>query len=148
MGILWTTKSDGAFRCVRLTERLAIKTPYVFKVRYLCQLGQRQQKPTSPLWWFRQWWACFTKAANITSRKRRRWKRIGAQEVNKVTLCPVLRSQRWGLLVVMPRAAPLGRHVSIDEDMTAAHLIDKRQDTGKESTFGILDGKVVIVDYG
>jgi len=148
MGILWTTRSDGAFRCVRLAERLAIKTPYVFKVRYLCQLWQRQQKPMSPLWWFRQWWDLFYEGCKHNQQEARRWKQIGAQEVNKVGLCPALRSQRWGLLVVMPRAAPLGRHVSIDEDMTAAHLIDRRQDTGKESTFGILNSKVVIVDYG
>jgi hypothetical protein len=44
----------------------------------------------------------------------------------------------------MCRAAPLGRPVSMEEDMTAIGLIGK----GRESTFGIIADKVVIVDYG
>ncbi|MGB9121202.1 MAG: hypothetical protein WCE73_11325 [Candidatus Angelobacter sp.] len=47
----------------------------------------------------------------------------------------------------MRRAAPLGRPVSMEEDMTAIGLIGKSQDTGRESTFGIIADKVVIVDY-
>ena len=53
-----------------------------------------------------------------------------------------------GTFCVMLRAAPLGRTVSLEEDMTAIHLIGKSQDSGKQSTCGILAGKVVIVDYG
>jgi hypothetical protein len=48
----------------------------------------------------------------------------------------------------MRKAAPLGRPVSIPEDMAAINLIGMSQDTGRESTFGILDGQVVVVDYG
>jgi hypothetical protein len=48
----------------------------------------------------------------------------------------------------MPKAGPLGRAVSLEEDMTAIGLIGKSQDTGKESTYGVLAGDVVIVDYG
>lgn len=148
MGLFWTTKSDGAFRCVRLTNRYAIKTPYVFKVRYLFQLWQRKQKPMSFLWWYREWWSLFYEGCKNNEQEALRWKQIGAQEVNGVSLCPVLRSQRWGLLVVMPKAGPLGRAVSLEEDMTAIGLIGKSQDTGRESTYGVLAGKVVIVDYG
>jgi hypothetical protein len=36
----------------------------------------------------------------------------------------------------------------LEEDMTAIGLIGKSQDTGKESTYGVLAGDVVIVDYG
>src|ERR1700684_4557441 len=100
MGLFWTTKSDGAFRCVRLTNRLAIKTPYVFKIRYLFQLWRREQRPISPLWWSRQWWELFYEGRMHNQQEARRWKEHGPQEINGVSLCPVLCSQRWGLWVV------------------------------------------------
>jgi hypothetical protein len=146
--MLWETKSDGAFRRVRLTARLAIKTPYVFKFKYLFQLWRRAQSPISLSWWLREWRELFYEGCKHNQQEARRWKQIGTQEVNGVSLCPVLYSQRWGLLVIMRRAAPLGRPVSMDEDMTAIGLIGKAQDTGRESTFGIIADKIVIVDYG
>lgn len=100
------------------------------------------------LWWYREWGSLFYEGCKHNQQEALRWKQIGTQEVNGLSLCPVLRSQRWGLLVVMPKAGPLGRAVSLEEDMTAIGLIGKSQDTGKESTYGVLAGKVVIVDYG
>lgn len=146
--MLWETKSDGAFRRVRLTAGLAIKTPYVFKFKYLFQLWRRAQSPIALSWWLREWRELFYEGCKHNQQEARRWKQIGTREVNGVSLCPVLYSQRWGLLVIMRRAAPLGRPVSMDEDMTAIGLIGKAQDTGRESTFGIIADKIVIVDYG
>jgi hypothetical protein len=131
-----------------LTDALVFKTPYVFKLRYLSQLWQRAHKPLSLSWWLRQWWELFYEGCKHNQQEASRWKEIGSQEIAGVSLCPVLRSLRWGLLIVMPRAAPLGRSVSLEEDMAAGSLIGKFQDTGKQSTFGILAGKIVVVDYG
>jgi hypothetical protein len=148
MGLLWTARQDGAFRCVRLTSRFAIKTPYIFKIRYLYLLWQRAQRPISASWWCREWRSLFYEGCKHNQQEGLRWKQQGAQEINGVSLCPVLHSQRWGLFVVMLRAAPLGRTVSLEEDMAAIQLIGKSQDSGKQSTYGIVAGKVVIVDYG
>ena len=146
--MLWETKSDGAFRRVRLTARLAIKTPYVFKLNYLFQLWRRAHRPISLSWWLKEWWELFYEGCKHNQQEAHRWKQIGTEEVNGISLCPVLYSERWGLLVIMRRACPLGRPVSMEEDMTAIRLIGKPQDTGKETTFGIIADKVVIVDYG
>jgi hypothetical protein len=123
--MLWETKSDGAFRRVRLTSALVFKTPYVFKFRYLFQLWQRAHKPISPSWWFREWWELFYEGCQHNQQEARRWKEMGAREISTVSLCPVRCSQRWGLLVIMSRAGPLGRPVSLEEDMAAIHLIGR-----------------------
>ena len=146
--MLWETRTDGAFRCVRLTAGLAVKTPYVSRFKYLFQLWRRARSPISVSWWLREWWELFYEGCKHNQQEVSRWTQIGAREVNGVSLCPVRYSLRWGLLVVMLRAAPLGRPVSLQEDMTAFGLIGKSQDTGKQSTFGVIAGKVVIVDYG
>jgi len=146
--MLWEIKSDGSSRRVHLTEHLAIKTPYVFKFRDLFQLWRGMGRPMSPLWWPTQWWKRFYEGCKHNQQEARRWKERGSRQIGGISLCPVLCSQRWGLLVVMRKAAPLGRPVSIEEDMAAINLIGMSQDTGRESTFGILDGKVVVVDYG
>jgi hypothetical protein len=141
------TKNDGLFRRVRLMGDLAFKTPYVFKFKYLFRLW-KVRRPTSLSWWFMEWWDLFYEGCKHNQQEGRRWKEIGEQEQNGISLCPVRFSQRWGWLLVMPRAGPLGRPVSLEEDMTAIYLIGRSQDTGKESTYRIISGKVAIVDYG
>lgn len=74
---------------------------------------------------------------------------MGTQEINGVSLCPVLYHLPLGLLVVMTKAEPLGRSPTFpEEDFAAKALIGRSQDTGKPDTFGIINGKVVVVDYG
>lgn len=53
-----------------------------------------------------------------------------------------------GTLGCHAQSRAIGATCGLQEDMTAIGLIGKSQDTGKESTYGILAGKMVIVDYG
>jgi hypothetical protein len=50
----------------------------------------------------------------------------------------------------MTKADPLppGYSVSITEDLAAGTLIGRNQDTGKSDTYGIVNGDLVVVDYG
>jgi len=38
--------------------------------------------------------------------------------------------------------------VSFEEMQAAAHLIGRDQDTSKPDTYGLIDGELVVVDYG
>ena len=89
------------------------------------------------------------------------WHRNSEQKISGVGLCPILYYLPHGLLVVMNRAAkvPAGR-VNVDQDLgsnglvsseemrAAAILIGRNQDTSKPDTYGLINGHLVVVDYG
>jgi hypothetical protein len=146
--MLWKTNRNGAYRCVRLIDGLAVKTPHLFKYEDLVFYWQKAGRPKSPLWWFRQWWSVLYRGCKHNEQEVRRWCEMGTREINDVRLCPIRYHLRYGLLVVMTKAEPLNRTVSMTEDMAAGALIGKFQDTGKPDTFGLVNGRVVVVDYG
>ena len=89
------------------------------------------------------------------------WHRNGEQKISGVGLCPIRFYLRHGFLVVMSRAdkVPAGRvdvshdflpngFVSDAEMRAATLLIGRDQDTSKPSTYGLIEGKLVVVDYG
>lgn len=89
------------------------------------------------------------------------WRRNGEQKISGVGLCPIRFHLPYGLLVVMKRAdnLPVGRvdvsqdfmsdgFVSDAEMRAASLLIGRNQDTSKSSTYGLIDGNLVVVDYG
>jgi hypothetical protein len=89
------------------------------------------------------------------------WHRKGEQKISGVGLCPIRFYLPHGLLVVMRRAdeVPAGRvdvrqdvlsngFVSSEEMRAAALVMGRNQDTSKPSTYGLIDGALVIVDYG
>ena len=47
----------------------------------------------------------------------------------------------------MTKADPLGRGVSLEEDMAAGSLTGNFQDTGKPDTFELINGNVGVADY-
>jgi hypothetical protein len=149
--MLWKIKVGGAFRCVRLIDGLALKTPYVFKYTDLVFHWKKAGKPKSIRWLLKDWWwDLFRAGCKHSQQEVRRWQQMGAQEINGVRLCPVRFHLRCGLLVVMTKADPLpqGRSVSIIEDLAAAALIGRNQDTGKPDSYGLINGHLVVVDYG
>jgi hypothetical protein len=147
--MLWKTKTDGAYRCVRLIDGVAIKTPYLFKFEDLAFLWEKDGRPKSIRWLKNWWWELFRTGCKHNEQEARQWGKLGAQEINGVRLCRVRRCLPWGLAVVMDKAEPLGRPVRFpEEDFAARTLIGRAQDLNKESTFGIVAGNVVIVDYG
>ena len=90
-----------------------------------------------------------------------KWHRNGEQKISRVGLCPIRFYLPFGLLVVMKRAneVPAGRvdssndflsngFVTDAEARAASLLIGRNQDTSKPSTFGLIDGELVVVDYG
>jgi hypothetical protein len=149
--MLWKTTTKGAFRCVRLIDGLALKSPYVFKYTDLVFHWKLAGKPKSILWLLKDWWwDLFYAGCKHNQQEVRRWQQIGPQEINGVRLCPVQFHLPFGLLVVMTKADPLpeGRTVSITEDVAAAALMRRHQDTGKPDTYGFINGNLVVVDYG
>jgi hypothetical protein len=149
--MLWKTNSRGAFRCVRLIDGLAFKTPYVFKYTDLVFHWKRAGKPKSIRWLLKDWWwDLFHAGCKHSQQEFRRWQQIREREINGVSLCPVRFHLPFGLLVVMTKADPLphGQSVSIVEDLAAAALISRNQDTGKPDTYGLINGNLVVVDYG
>lgn len=89
------------------------------------------------------------------------WKRKGSQKVGGIGLCPILFHLPWGLLNVMPRAAPVpldrvnkeqdflsNGAVSFQEMNAAGVLMGRHADTGKIDTYGFVNGELVIIDYG
>jgi hypothetical protein len=146
--MLWETNTNGGYRCVRFIDGLAFKTPYLFKYTDLIFYWNRAGRPKSFLWWLREWWNVFFRGCKHNEQEVRRWREKGTQEISGIRLCPVRFRLPFGLLVVMTKAGPLGRSVSLEEDMAAGSLIGKFQDTGKPDTFGLINGNVVVVDYG
>jgi len=89
------------------------------------------------------------------------WQRKGAQKMSGVGLCPILFHLPRGLLVVMRKADPVpeGRvdkdqdlmsngFVTFEEMQAAAILMGKNTDTGKADTYGLVNGGLVVTDYG
>jgi len=147
--MLWTTNTNGRYRCVRFVNGLAFKTPYLFRCADLMFDWRRVGRPYSLRWWLREWCDRFQGALKHNQQEVRRWQEMGTREINGVSLCPVLYHLPLGLLVIMLKAEPLGRSPTFpEEDFAAGALIGRSQDTGKPDTFGIINGKVVVVDYG
>jgi hypothetical protein len=145
----WTTNTSGAYRCVRLIDGIALKAPYLLKYSDLNFHAGRARKIGSLSCWLKGWWDRFYRGLKHNQQEVRRWRELGAREIDGVSLCPIRFHLPLGLLVVMARALPLGRPPTFPkEDQAAFHLIGRWQDTGKEDTFGIINGKVVVVDYG
>jgi hypothetical protein len=147
--MLWKTISDGASRRVRLVDGLAFKTLYLFKYSDLIFWWDKAGRPKSIRWLLKDWWwDLFHTGCKHNEQEVRRWQELGGQEIKGVRLCPVRFYLPWGLLVVMTRADPLGRSVSLEEDNAARWLIGMSRDTGRPDTFGFINGKLVVVDYG
>lgn len=83
------------------------------------------------------------------------WKRTGSTEIGGVSLCPIKFSLPFGLLIVMPEAKPFtwdewkamdfrDRYDNFTQPATALGV----DDTIKPDTFGRLNGKIVVLDYG
>lgn len=164
---LWETKNNGNFRVVRLTRRFAFKTPRILEFNGLMaewrQSGNPNSKPPIP-WQVRAWFKLFRQNRLVNEEETRtyeKWRRNGARRVACVGLCPILFHLPWGLLNVMPRAAsvPLNRisptqdpwsngAVSCEEMNAAAMLMGRNSDIGKPDTFGLVNGELMVVDYG
>ena len=165
--MLWETKSDGLFRVVRLTRHHAFKTPHLLNRKQLNNdwrlLGTPGEKP-SIAWLWNTWCKLFRENCSVNEREANRWlewHRDGEQTISGVGLCPIRFYLPHGLLVVMRRAdnVPAGRvdmnqdflsngFVSSEEMRAAALLIGRDQDTSKPSTYGLINGQLVVVDYG
>jgi len=165
--MLWETKSGGLFRVVRLTRRLAIKTPHVLNRRQLNNdwrlLGAPGAKP-SIAWRWNTWCKLFRENCSVNKREVQTWLEWhgnGEQKISGVGLCPIRFYLPHGLFVVMCRAdkVPAGRvdvnrdflsngFVSFEEMRAAALLIGRDQDTSKPDTYGLINGQLVVVDYG
>ena len=165
--MLWETKSGGLFRVVRLTRHLAFKTPHILNRKQLKNdwklLGKPGAKP-SITWLWKTWCKLFRENCSVNEREVQTWlawHRDGEQKINGVGLCPILYYLPHGLLVVMRRAenVPVGRvdvkgdflsngFVSFEEMRAAALLIGRDQDTSKPDSYGLINGRVVVVDYG
>jgi hypothetical protein len=165
--MLWQTKSDGLFRVVRLTHHFAFKTPHILNRKQLKsdwrQVGTPGVKP-SLAWRWKTWCKLFRENCSVSENEVQTWSewhRNGEQKISGVGLCPIRFYLPHGFLVVMRRAdkVPAGRvDVSQDvgsngfvssEEMRAAELLmGKKQDIRKPSTYGLIDGQLVVVDYG
>lgn len=165
--MLWETKSDGLFRVVRLTRRFAFKTPHILNRKQLrndwALQGTPGEKP-SIAWRWKTWRTLFRENCSVNEREANNWlewHRNGEQRISSVGLCPIRFYLPHGLLVVMRRAnnVPAGRvdvnqdflsngFVSSEEMRAAARLIGRDQDTSKPSTYGLIKGQLVVVDYG
>jgi hypothetical protein len=165
--MLLDTKNNGNFRVVRLTRRLAFKTPRILEFRGLeaewKQYGNPASKP-SITWRLRAWLKLFRQNRLVNNEEFRtfqKWQEKGAEKVSGVGLCPILFHLPWGLLNVMPRATPVpldrvnkdqdflsNGGVSFEEMNAASVLMGRNADTGKVDTFGFVNGELVVVDYG
>jgi hypothetical protein len=165
--MLWETKTNGNFRIVRLTRRFAFKTPRILDRRGLDgewrRFGNPAEKP-SIAWLWRTWLKLFRQNRVVNEEELRtyeEWERKGSQKVGGIGLCPILFHLPWGLLNVMPRAAPVppdrvnkeqdflsNGAVSFAEMNAAGILMGRHADTGKTDTFGFVNGQLVIIDYG
>jgi hypothetical protein len=164
--MLWETKSDGLFRVVRLTRRFAFKTPHILNRRQLKSdwRSLRISGKPSIAWRWKTWCKLFRENRTVNESEVQtwlEWHRKGEQKISGVGLCPIRLYLPHGLLVVMRRAdeVPAGRvdvrqdvpsngFVSSEEMRAAALVMGRNQDTSKPSTYGLIDGALVIVDYG
>lgn len=164
--MLWETKSDGLFRVVRLTRHFAFKTPHFLNRRQLKNDWKLLRIPGKPsiAWRWKTWRKLFRENCAMNQQEVQtwlEWHRNGEQKISGVGLCPIRFYLPYGFLVVMSRAdnVPAGRvdvshdflsngFVSDAETRAASLLIGRNQDTTKPSTYGLIDGKLVVVDYG
>ena len=164
---LWETKNNGNFRVVRLTRRFAFKTPRILEFNGLKfewrQQGNLVSKPPV-VWQLKTWFKLFRQNRLVNedeARTYREWQRNGAHKIAGVGLCPILFHLPWGLLNVMPKAdrVPEDRVnrnqdpfsngvVSCEEMNAAAILMGKNSDTGKADTYSLINGDLMLVDYG
>ncbi len=165
--MLCETKPDGLFRVVRLTRHFAFKTPHILNRRQLKNdwksLGTPGAKP-SIAWRWRTWRKLFRENCSMNEREVQTWLEWygnGEQKISGVGLCPIRFYLPHGFLVVMSRAdkVPAGRvdvrrdvlsngFVSSEEVRAAALLMGRNQDTSKPDTYGLINGHLVVVDYG
>jgi hypothetical protein len=165
--MLWVTKNNGNFRVVRLTHRLAFKTPRILEFKGLDAEWKHLQNPPSKrtiTWTLKTWLKLFRQNRLVNQEEFRtyqEWQSKGAQRIGGVGLCPILFHLPLGLLNVMPKAAivPLDRVsreqdflsngvVSFEEMNAASALMGRNSDTSKVDTYGLVDGELVVVDYG
>jgi hypothetical protein len=164
---LWETKNNGNFRVVRLTRRFAFKTPRILEFNGLKaewrQYGNLTSKPSIP-WQLKAWFKLFRQNRQVNEEEARtyeEWQCKGARKIAGVGLCPILFHLPWGLLNVMPKAVPVPQNrisgsqdpwsngvVSCEEMNAAASLMGRNSDTSKADTFGLVNGELVVVDYG
>jgi hypothetical protein len=110
---------SGAFRCVVLVGRYAIKLP---RPKWW-QLGRQCNR------WEREMWSHWRPKFNL-------WEGM---------LCPILFADRFGLVVVMRRART---PVEPKDFMALERPYPDTTGEPKRENFGWLDGRVVEVDYG
>lgn len=166
--LLWETKNNGLFRVVRLTRRFAFKSPRILEFRGL-QLewqhyGNPASRPSIP-WKIRTWLKLFEQSRLVNEEEARtykEWRRNGSRRIAGVGLCPIVFHLPWGLLNVMRRASPVplnrisgsqnswsdGAAVTVEEMDAAAMIMGRRSDVRKADTYGLLNGELVVVDYG
>lgn len=124
--------TGGATRRVLLTKRYAFKIP----LAHPCTM------PRLKTFAKRLFKGCL---CNINEQEFSVLKK--ASEHIDIEYCPIIFKLPFGLLNVMPRCEPLSREEYFDlYDALDEHLppfIERKMDS-----FGKLDGKVVIVDYG
>jgi hypothetical protein len=164
---LWETKNNGNFRVVRLTRRFAFKTPRILEFNGLKAEWRQYGNPTSKpsiSWQLRAWFKLFRQNRLVNEEEARtykEWQCKGARKIADVGLCPILFHLPWGLLNVMPKAVPVPPNrisgsqdpwsngvVSCEEMNAAAILMGRNSDTSKADTFGLVNGELVVVDYG
>lgn len=64
-------------------------------------------------------------------------------------LCPVLYGNRYGFVIVMPRADPIERDMTdVEYDDLLARREYELPVERKTDSFGMLNGQIVAVDYG
>ena len=150
-----------------MTRRFAFKTPRILEFNGLKaewrQYGNPNSKPSIPSQ-VKAWFKLFRQNRLVNEEETRtyeEWRRNGARRVAGVGLCPILFHLPWGLLNVMPRAASVPTNrispaqdpwsngaVSCEEMNAAAMLMGRNSDTGKPDTFGLVNGELMVVDYG
>jgi hypothetical protein len=145
--MLWRTNTNGTARCVRLTEKLAIKTPYIFFDRI-------------KTFWFLNIFRRFWLGLMSNREEVRRYRERGHLEFNGIRFCPV-KSYLWGLITVMPKVEPLPLETWNPDDHSfqefrkvvpiieaGGSLMGFEADNIKHDSYGLLDGKIVMIDYG
>jgi hypothetical protein len=110
----------GNFRWVVLTQQYAIKIP---RLRYLVN-GMRCNR------WEREMW--------------QRWRPIFGWR----HLCPVLRADSLGLLVLMPRARTPVTFAEVAAERPNDDYPEATDEPTKPDDYGRIDGQLVALDYG
>lgn len=131
---MWTVNKRGITRTVFLTRRYAVKVPSLR--RYGDGLAGML------------WSICRGVLANQSEAE---WWR-NSPPGNRASLCPVLRSWFGGVINVYPRCVPYVATVEQEMAMFAREWCPIEREypapgDNKPSNFGVLDGRIVRVDY-